>query len=403
MQLKFPKIALTLLLIIMFSLSSATAVTNSVAYESVNINGYTVKYVKVDLNNKSISVNIETAKSFPRGIESFGSMTKRLTPLAAINGTYFCTKTYIPVGDIVSNGTQLHRGSVGTAFALDFENKASVLPFSRSGNNNWINFKTVLCSGPRLLTDGEIKINGKSEGFKDPSVFGSPTSRSALGVTANNKLLLITVSNKGCSLNSLASICKQLGAKDAITLDGGSSSALYYDGKTVKSPSRSLSNIVAIYFDDTTVKTTEVATTAVTTIKPGIVETKEEVKKENIATFPKVEKNKTGENSFTLFTLEPKITEDAKNNYNLVNIVAPNYGDLVSNSIHIRVVSQDYRRDQVTCLKIDGRTVLIFNHGEKEYILNTGKYNNGQLKIEVELSFDDYMFSDYIYVDVKNE
>jgi len=379
MKLKFQKTALILISLFIFSSCCFSAVTNSVAYESVNINGYTVKYVKIDLNNKSISIDIETANGFPRGIESFSSMTKRLKPLAAINGTYFCTKTYIPVGDIVSDGYQLHRGSVGTAFALDFENRASVLPFSRSGKNNWFDFQTVLCSGPRLLTNGEIKIDGKSEGFKDPSVFGSPTSRSALGVTEGNKLLLITVSNKGCSLNSLAYLCKYLGAKDAITLDGGSSSALYYEGNTVKSPARSLSNIIAVYFNPTPKNSAQ-------EILPYNVET-----------------HKKPENDFTLFTLEPKFTQETENNYNLVNIVAPNYGDVVSNNIRVKVVIQDYGRDQVTCLKIDGRTVLMFNHGEKEYILDTRKYNNGQLSIEIEMSFDDYIFSDCVFVNVNNE
>ena len=67
-----------------------------------------------------------------------------------------------------------------------------------------------------------------------------------MGVTPENKLLLLTT-RQPVSLHQLARIFSDLGAVDAVNLDGGSSSAMYHSGKMVTRPRRRLTNLIAIY------------------------------------------------------------------------------------------------------------------------------------------------------------
>jgi Phosphodiester glycosidase len=97
--------------------------------------------------------------------------------------------------------------------------------------------------GPNLLPE----LTSEQEGFVDKvngrDAIGNnqPSSRTALGITDDGNIILVMVAQKpnvrlaksGMSLPELADFMKTLGAKKAMNLDGGSSSSLYYNGKTV--------------------------------------------------------------------------------------------------------------------------------------------------------------------------
>jgi exopolysaccharide biosynthesis protein len=93
--------------------------------------------------------------------------------------------------------------------------------------------------GPQLLPD----VQAQREGFTDPELgrdaIGSQVgnARSAIGITKDNGILLVMVAQKqpksGVTLAELATLMKSLGAESAMNLDGGSSSAIVYDGKAM--------------------------------------------------------------------------------------------------------------------------------------------------------------------------
>lgn len=97
--------------------------------------------------------------------------------------------------------------------------------------------------GPGLLPE----ITSEPEGFVDKSngrdAIGTnqPSSRSAVGITEDGNIVLVMVAQKpnvrlaksGMTLPELADFMKNFGVKKAMNLDGGSSSSLYYNGKTV--------------------------------------------------------------------------------------------------------------------------------------------------------------------------
>ncbi|WP_313931934.1 MULTISPECIES: phosphodiester glycosidase family protein [Nostoc] len=95
-------------------------------------------------------------------------------------------------------------------------------------------------AGPRLLP----KLTLVEEGFVDNAnkrdALGSnqPNARTAVGITRDGSVVLVMVAQKpssgasGISLPALADFMKTLGVEKAMNLDGGSSSSLYYKGKT---------------------------------------------------------------------------------------------------------------------------------------------------------------------------
>lgn len=97
--------------------------------------------------------------------------------------------------------------------------------------------------GPRLLpsltaeTEAFItKQNGQI--VRDALGYNQRNARTAIGITEDNHLIWIMIAQKpeqpksGMSLPELANFLKILGVKEALNLDGGSSSSLYYQGKT---------------------------------------------------------------------------------------------------------------------------------------------------------------------------
>jgi len=102
----------------------------------------------------------------------------------------------------------------------------------------------ALSAGPRLITDGEITLDPASELLDIPKITGQPLTRSALGMTQNKELLMVTVSK--CTIEELANIMKDLGAYNAMNLDGGASTSLYSNGKFLATPTRKISNALMV-------------------------------------------------------------------------------------------------------------------------------------------------------------
>jgi len=102
----------------------------------------------------------------------------------------------------------------------------------------------ALSAGPRLITNGEITLDPASELLDIPKITGQPLTRSALGITQNNELLMVTVSK--CTIQDLATIMKDLGAYNAMNLDGGASTSLYANGKFLATPTRKISNALMV-------------------------------------------------------------------------------------------------------------------------------------------------------------
>ncbi|MCQ4086868.1 phosphodiester glycosidase family protein [Saccharibacillus sp. JS10] len=104
----------------------------------------------------------------------------------------------------------------------------------------WDDVVTAVGAGPRLLTNSQISLDAKGEGFNDPKILTSSGARSGIAIMPDGSVMLATVN--GATMNQWAQIMKKLGAKQAMNLDGGASSAMYANGKTLTNAGRPLSN-----------------------------------------------------------------------------------------------------------------------------------------------------------------
>jgi hypothetical protein len=111
-------------------------------------------------------------------------------------------------------------------------------------------YAAIVGGGPRLLRGGLVRVGSLAEGFAPagaPSFFNafvtSPNPRTLAGVRTDGKVLLVTVDGRrrgwssGVSLVDAARLMRSLGAREALNLDGGGSSAMTVGRRVVSRPS----------------------------------------------------------------------------------------------------------------------------------------------------------------------
>ena len=107
----------------------------------------------------------------------------------------------------------------------------------------------IIGAGPTLVKNGEVHVTADAEQFPtDIRVGRAP--RSAVGVTQYGDYILAVVDgrqahSKGCTLTEWAQILKNnFGAVEAINLDGGGSTELFFKGHLINKPSDGYERLV---------------------------------------------------------------------------------------------------------------------------------------------------------------
>jgi len=207
--------------------------------------GISLHVIEVDLSDPRVVVAPALAAGGLGRAQTFGSFIRRLNPHAALNGTFFSKRSLRPIGDIVAGGKALCFGGMGTAIAFARDG-VDIVRLPKGRRVDWSEHRAALAAGPLLVWDGFAKPRPGGEGFGDSHVFSRAAPRSAVGITRENRLLLVTTV-RGTSLARLAKAMRELGAVYAINLDGGASAAMYYRGRTIRSPGRVLTNLLGVY------------------------------------------------------------------------------------------------------------------------------------------------------------
>ncbi|MEM8780205.1 MAG: phosphodiester glycosidase family protein [Cyanobacteria bacterium P01_G01_bin.49] len=111
---------------------------------------------------------------------------------------------------------------------VKIESKTNPMAFSQ--------FSHILGAGPLLVNNRRIVVNAVGEKFSK-GFQQQKASRSAIGVSSRGTVMLVAVHTRiggsGASLDEMAQIMQQLGATDALNLDGGSSTGLVLGGQLV--------------------------------------------------------------------------------------------------------------------------------------------------------------------------
>jgi hypothetical protein len=108
---------------------------------------------------------------------------------------------------------------------------------SLTWTSGWPGVLDTVGGNPSLIEDGRYTI-GPCEG----SYFCERNPRTGIGVTADGKLLLVTVDGRskrsvGMRLRPFAHLFRHLGATSALNLDGGGSTTMWLKGNIVNRPS----------------------------------------------------------------------------------------------------------------------------------------------------------------------
>jgi len=205
---------------------------------------FTARVITVNLNDPDIRVGVAIARGGIGSSEGFGSFLSRLRPVAALTGTHFSVVSQVPVSDLAVLGHRLHTGFIGTNLVLGQNNRAIFLNGAKFRLHP-PTFSTVIGAGPRLLRRGVFAVHPRREGYRDPGLFGRRL-RVAIGLTRHNKLLLVTV-KQPLQFGELAWLMKDLGAVDAMAMDGGGSSAQSFRDRALVHPARKLTNLLVVY------------------------------------------------------------------------------------------------------------------------------------------------------------
>ena len=182
--------------------------------------------------------------------ETTSQIAENNNAIAAINGGGFVDSSSSaqwtgnggkPTGLIMSNGTVVSSdigGDTGKADMLAFTKEGKMLvghynirQLREMGAQEALSFNPILISnGKKLPINVEWGI----------------APRTAIGQRQDGAVILLVidgrsiVGSKGASLTELQEVMYKLGAYNAINLDGGKSTTMYYEGQVINNPSNSM-------------------------------------------------------------------------------------------------------------------------------------------------------------------
>lgn len=172
-------------------------------------------------------------------LTSFWRVVGKVQPIAAITGTFFAWENQQPVADVVVNGNQKATGYRGSVLAVDWHGQVKIFDVPTKQAADYTGYRYALRGLVRVVNAGEVKPNPKAQGFRDRRIWGH-APRTAVGITKSNKVVMVATA-RAITLSQLGRALKSIGVVDAVSLDGGGSTMLYYMGDTKVSSNRGLS------------------------------------------------------------------------------------------------------------------------------------------------------------------
>lgn len=143
----------------------------------------------------------------------------------------------LPYLDKILNRTEFRRYQCGASDQYAIAQRQDLPPVN-------CQLQDALGAGPRLLPFMSLKPEGfldvqSGTVVRDPLGHTQPNARSAIGLTRDGSILWILAAqrpdastNSGLSLPELADFMKKMGVVQGMNLDGGTSSAMFFQGET---------------------------------------------------------------------------------------------------------------------------------------------------------------------------
>lgn len=180
-----------------------------------------------------------TGGSSAETVKSHGQKTANA--IAAINGGYFAFGAG-PVsyakGRSGYESPSVNVKGPRACLAFDAKSRKAHVALSKGGAGSFPNDDEVVCAGPQLLENGTnvTATHLVTESFETSGLNeAAPYPRTAACILDDGALMLVVAQSDkekacGLSLADLADVLKAKGCVDAINLDGGGSSAMWWKG-----------------------------------------------------------------------------------------------------------------------------------------------------------------------------
>lgn len=244
-------------------------------------------YVEADLTDRLLHFDTDT--TFQRRLTPSQFHAKNGDPAVVVNGTFFSFATNQNLNLIIKNGSlvahnvtsiqakgkdsnsyfKVSRSAIGitkrrqadVAWVLTDSSKHKARawqqhPISRKDDFSGIarkdtlwkkarkwKMQTAIGGGPVLVHQGRVRITNDEERMFMGKAREDLHPRTAMGYTRDGKLIILAVEGRrpgiadGASLTTLAQLFLELGALEALNLDGGGSSCLLVMGRETIHPS----------------------------------------------------------------------------------------------------------------------------------------------------------------------
>jgi exopolysaccharide biosynthesis protein len=222
------------------ALSAPVKAPVAVGYETFRSGGKGYHAVKADLSTGIVAAETIYADS----LVSPWTLVTRSYPIAAITGTFFAPQDGTPVADVMVDGKLVARGNRGSVLAVTDSGEVQISDKGYKRRFDWSGIKYGLRGAVRLISKGDVNPNPKAQRFRDPRIWGR-AARTGVGIDHRGKLVLVAT-KQNVTLSELGRAMRKRGVVDAVSLDGGGSTCLYYMGKMVVPTSRRLSNMFVI-------------------------------------------------------------------------------------------------------------------------------------------------------------
>lgn len=228
--------------------STGNVSTTSTTYEDDNIKITLTDYRENNTDIHVADVTVSSAEylktafaqsSYGKNVtEKTSEIAESVNAILAINGDYYGAQES---GYVIRNGV-IYRSTPKSgnedlviyadgSFEIISEDDVTAEELLEKGAQN------VLAFGPALVENGSVSVTEGEEVGK--AMASNP--RTAIGIIDENHYVFVvadgrTSENEGLSLYELAEFMEGLGVQTAYNLDGGGSSAMYFNGEIVNQP-----------------------------------------------------------------------------------------------------------------------------------------------------------------------
>ena len=213
-------------------------------FENSHKTSFKMENIKFEINAKSNNYKVKIDNiNQPRMLQSYmllyTSDWSKTSPVAPKTGYNLLVRNNKPI-KISANPIELEEGD----FVLQ-GNKETISKLAKDGKI-YIDFKMqegfedakhIIGAGPYLVKDSKVFVDVANQKLQ---AISGKNPRSAIGYKNDGTLIIVTVDGReersvGMTLYELASFMKELGCEYAMNFDGGSSSAMYVNGKITNS------------------------------------------------------------------------------------------------------------------------------------------------------------------------